>query len=84
MWMMAALVAASTAVAALCGGRFRTFFTALAVTPPFVLVLPMLLRSSIRHPDYPITGFVEYFLYLVAGPVVLVWIAARLFTRKDT
>ena len=82
-WTMAILVSISTAFALLCGGRFRTFFIATAVAPPFLLVLPGWLQSAIRHPDYPITGFVDYFLYCVAAPILLVWIVARLSNRKE-
>ena len=82
-WTFAVLVAISTAFTLLCGGRFRTFFIAIAVTPPFLSVLPYFLRSAIYHPDYPIKGFVEYFLYFVAAPIILVWIIATLFNRKE-
>ena len=82
-WTMAILAAISAALALLCGGRFRTFFIAIMVTPPFLLVLPWFLRSAIRHPEYPIKGLVEYFLYFVATPIVLVWSFARLFDRKE-
>jgi hypothetical protein len=82
-WTFAILATISTAFALLCGGRFRTFFIAVAVTPPFLFVLPWFLRSAIRHPDYPIKGFVEYFLYFVAAPIILVWIVATLFNRKE-
>jgi hypothetical protein len=82
-WTSALLATMSTAFALLCGGRFRTFFIAIAVTPPFLFVLPYFLRSAIYHPDYPIKGFVEYFLYFVAAPIILVWIVAALFNRKE-
>jgi hypothetical protein len=82
MWTFAILATISTAFALLCGGRFRTFFTAIAVTPPFLFALPWFLRSVIRHPEYPIKGFVEYFLYFVVAPILLVWIFATLSNRK--
>jgi hypothetical protein len=82
-WTFAILATISTAFALLCGGRFRTFFIAIAVTPPFLFILPWFLRSAVRHPDYPIKGFVEYFLYFVAAPIILVWIASTLFNRKE-
>ena len=82
-WTFAILATISTAFALLCGGRFRTFFIAIAVAPPFLFVLPYFLRSVIYHPDYPIKGFVEYFLYFVAAPILLVWIIAALFNRKE-
>ncbi len=82
-WTLAVLAAISTAFALLCGGRFRTSFIAIAVTPPFLFVLPWFLRSAIRHPGYPIRGFVEYFSYFVAAPIILVWRFATLSTRKQ-
>ena len=82
-WTMAILVAISTAFALMCGGRFRTFFVAIAVTPPFLFVLPWFLRSTIHHPDYPIKGFVEYFIYFVAVPIILVRLIATLSNRKE-
>ncbi len=82
-WTMAILATVSTAFALLCGGRFRTFFIAIAVTPPFLLTLPWFLRSAVHHPDYPVRGFVEYFVYFVAAPIILVWAFAILFDRKE-
>jgi hypothetical protein len=82
-WTMAILAIVSTAFALLCGGRFRTFFITIAVTPPFLFALPWFLRSTIRHPEYPIKGFVEFFLYFVAAPIILVWVFATLFNRKE-
>jgi hypothetical protein len=82
-WTFAILATISTAFAMLCGGRFRTFFIAIAVTPPFLFHLPYFLRVQIAMPDYPIKGFVEYFLYFVAAPILLVWIVATLFNRKE-
>jgi hypothetical protein len=82
-WTIAILATISTAFALLCGGRFRTFFIAIAVATPFLFVLPYFLRSAIYHPDYPIKGFVEYFLYFVAAPIILVWIVAMLFNCKE-
>ena len=82
-WTFAILATISTAFALLCGGRFRAFFIAIAVAPPFLFVLPYFLRSVIYHPDYPIKGFVEYFLYFVAAPIILVWIVATLVNHKE-
>ena len=82
-WTFAILATISTAFALLCGGRFRTFIVTVAVAPPFLFVLPWFLRSAIYHPDYPIKGFVEYFLYFVAAPIILVWIVATLFHHKE-
>jgi hypothetical protein len=81
-WTFAILTTISTAFVLLCGGPFRTFFIVIAVTPPFLLVLPGWLDSMIAHPEYPIRGFVEYLLYFVATPILLVWIAAKLLKRK--
>jgi len=81
-WTFAILATVATAFALMCGGRFRTFFIAIAVTPPFLSVLPGFLHSALRHPDYPIKGVVEYFLYFVAAPIILVWIVATLLDRK--
>ena len=83
-WTIAILVTLSTAFAVLCGGRFRTFFTAVAVTPPFLLFLfGELLRLRSVMLDYPIWPFVQYFLYFVAAPILLAWIVATLFNRKE-
>ena len=82
-WTFAILATISTAFALLCGGRFRTFFIAIAVTPPFLIALPWFLRMQFAMPDLPIKGFVEYFLYFVAAPILLVWIVATRFNRKE-
>lgn len=82
-WTFAILAAISTAFALLCGGRFRTFFIAIAVTPPFLFGLGWFLRMQFAMPDAPIKGFVEYFLYFVAAPIFLVWIVAALSNRKE-
>ncbi len=82
-WMLAILAAISTAFALLCGGPFRTFFVTIAVAPPFLFALPGFVRSEIRHPDYPIRGFVEYFVFFVAAPIILTWIAATVLNRKE-
>jgi hypothetical protein len=80
-WTIAILATIATAFALICGGRFRTFFIALAVAPPFLFVLPYFLRSAIYHPEYPIQGVVDYFLYFVAAPIILVWIVGALSNR---
>ncbi len=82
-WLFAILATISTAFALLWGGRFSTFFIAIAVTPPFLFALPGFVRGEIRHPDYPIRGFVEYFVYFVAAPIILTWIVAALLNRKE-
>ena len=58
-WTMAMLATVSTAFALLCGGRFRTFFVVIAVTPPFLLVLPWFLQLFQTLPasyDYMVKG----------------------------
>ena len=82
-WTFAIFATIATAFALLCGGRFRTFFIAIAVTPPFLIALPWFLRMQFAMPDLPIKGFVEYFLYFVAAPILLVWIVATRFNRKE-
>ncbi len=77
-WTLAMLVAVPTVFSLLCGGRFRVSFVMLAVVPPFIIVLPAWLQSAIRHPDYPVTGFIQYFLYCVAAPIFVVWIVTKL------
>ena len=82
-WTIAILVMISTAFALLCGGRFRTFFTAIAVTPPFLLFFFgefLRLRSAMLY--FPIWPFIQYFLYFVVAPILLVWIVATLFNHK--
>jgi hypothetical protein len=44
-WTFAILATISTAFAIVCGGPFRTFFIAIAVTPPFLFVF-----SWYNHP----------------------------------
>jgi hypothetical protein len=69
----------------LCGGRFRTFFIAIAVSTPFLIALPWFLRVQFAMPDYPMKGFVEYFLYFVAAPILLVWMVTHCsIARNDT
>lgn len=81
-WTIAILVTISTIFAVLCGGRFRTFFITVAVVPPALYVLPDFLLSAIRHPEYPVKGFVEYLVYFVAAPIILVWIVATPLHRN--
>lgn len=83
-WTIAILVTISTAFTLLSGGRFRTFFTAIAVTPPFlVFILGEFLHLRFATLYFPIRPFVEYFFYFVAAPILLVWIVATLFNRKE-
>jgi hypothetical protein len=82
-WTYAILAIISTAFALLCGGRFRTFFVAIAVTPPFLFFFGWSLRLRSDMLDYLIKPMGEYFLYFVAAPILLVWIVATLFLRKE-
>jgi hypothetical protein len=82
-WTFAILATISTAFALLCGGRFRTFFIAIAVTPPFLFVYGWILfqRSAMLY--VPIKAVVEYFFYFVVAPIFLVWIVATLFNGDE-
>jgi len=82
-WTCALLALISTAFALLCGGRFRTFYIAIAVTPPFIFIFGWLLRRRFAMPDFPSKVVGEYFLYFVAAPILLVWIIATLLNRKE-
>jgi hypothetical protein len=80
-WTFAILATLSTAFAMLCGGRYRPFFITIAVTPPFLFFI-WFLRLRSASWDYPIKPFVEYFLYFVAVPILLVWIVTTLLNRN--
>ena len=82
-WTFALLALISTAFALLFGGRFRTFFIAVAVTPPFVFVLGWFFRMRSALHYFPGKAVAEYFLYFVAAPMLLVWIIATLFNRNE-
>jgi Zn-dependent protease with chaperone function len=82
-WTFAILATLSTAFALLCGGRFRTFFIAIAVTPPFLFVSWWFLHQRSAMFYFPIKAFVEFSLYFVAAPILLVWIAATLLNRRE-
>lgn len=81
-WTFAILATISTAFAMLCGGRYRAFFITIAVTPPFLFVFAWYnhTRSALLY--FPVKAFVEYFLYFVAAPVLLVWIVPTLLNRN--
>lgn len=81
-WTFAVLAFIATAFTLLYGGRYRTFFIAISVTPPFLFVLVWFLRLRSAMPDFPSTGVTQYLLYFVAAPILLVWIVARLSSRK--
>jgi hypothetical protein len=81
-WTFSLLALISTAFALLCGGRFRTFFIAIAVTLPFLFVLGWFVRMrSVLYLPGQAVG--EYFLYFVAAPILLVWVVAMLLNRKE-
>jgi hypothetical protein len=81
-WTFAVLATVSTAFAILCGGRYRSFFVTIAVVPPFLYFFCSL-RLSYSGWNYPIKPFLEYFLYFVLAPILLVWMAATLINRKE-
>ena len=81
-WTFAILALISTAFALLCGGRFRTFYIAVAVTPPFLFIFGWVLRRRLAMPNFPINVVSEYVLYFVAVPILLVWIVATLLSRN--
>jgi hypothetical protein len=81
-WTFALLALISTAFALFCGGRFRTFFVAIAVVLPFLYVLGWFLRMrSVLYLPGEAVG--EYFLYFVVAPILLVWIVATLLNRRQ-
>jgi hypothetical protein len=81
-WTFALLALIATAFTLLYGGRFRTFFIAVAVMTPF-LVFCWFLRLPSVMPDFPSRGVAEYFFYFVAAPILLVWIVATLLSRNE-
>ena len=82
-WTFALLAFIATAFTLLYGGRHRTFFIAISVTPPFLFVVAWFLRMRSAMPDFPSRGVTEYFLYFVAAPILLVWVVASLSKRKE-
>lgn len=82
-WTIALLAFIATVFTLLCGGRYRTFFIAISVTPPFLFVLVWFLRSRAAMPDFPSRGVTQYFLYFVAAPILLVWAVATLSKFKE-
>jgi hypothetical protein len=83
-WTFAMLATVSTAFAMLCGGRYRSFFITIAVTPPFLfLFFFWFLRLHSASLGFPIKPFVEYFLYFVMAPILLVWLVDALVNRKE-
>jgi len=82
-WTFALLALIATALALLCGGRFRTFYIVIAVTLPFLFLLQWFLRVRSWIPDFPTKPVAEYFLYFVAAPILLVWVVATLLNRNE-
>jgi hypothetical protein len=81
-WTFALLALISTAFALFCGGRFRTFFVAIAVAFPFLYILSWFVRMrSVLYLPGQAVG--EYFLYFVAAPILLVWLVATLLNRRE-
>ena len=81
-WTFALLALISTAFALFGGGRFRTFFVAIAVVLPFLYLLGWFLRMrSVLYLPGQAVG--EYFLYFVATPILLVWVVATMLNRKE-
>ena len=88
MWGWAVMVLISTACALFCGGRFRTFFAAIAVTPPFLFAIGWLLFLRSAVPVYFSLSGVgreagKSFFWFVAAPILIVWMVATLFNRNE-
>ena len=82
-WRFALLTLISTVFALLCGGRFRTFFITIAVTPPFLFILGWLIHRNSAMMDFPTKAVSEYFLYFVAAPILMVWMVAALVNSRE-
>jgi len=82
-WIFALLALIATVFTLFCGGRFRTFFIIIAVMPPFLFIVAWLLHMRSGMYYLPIKAIGEYFVYFVAVPILLVWIAATLSSRKE-
>jgi hypothetical protein len=78
-WTFAILATLSTAFTMMCSGRYRTFFITMAVMPSFLFILGYT-RSAMLY--FPFKAYIEYFLYFVAVPILLVWIVPTLLNRK--
>lgn len=88
MWGWAVMVLISTAFALFCGGRFRTFFAAIAVTPPFLFAIGWLIHLHSAVPVYfPLSSAGreagKSFFWFVAAPILIVWIFSTLFNRTE-
>ena len=82
-WTFALLALIATSFALLCGGRFRTFYIAVAVTLPFLFLLQWFVRVRSWIPDFPSKPVAEYFLYFVVAPILVVWLVAMLLNRRE-
>ena len=82
-WTFALMALIATAFALLCGGRFRTFYVAIGVTPPFPVFLQWFLQMRSWVPDSPSKPMAEYFLYFVAAPILLVWAVSTVLSRTE-
>jgi uncharacterized membrane protein YjjP (DUF1212 family) len=82
-WTFALLALIATAFALLCGGRFRTFYIAVAVTLPFLFILQWFVRVRSWIPDFPSKPVAEYFLYFVVAPILVVWLVAMLLNHRE-
>jgi len=88
MWGWAVMVLISTAFALFCAGRFRTFFAAIAVTPPFFFSIGWLLHLHSTVPVYfPLSSVGgeagKSFFWFIAAPILLVRMVARLINRTE-
>jgi hypothetical protein len=80
-WTFATWATISTAFAILWGGRYRAFFITTAVMPPFLFILGWYYHTRSAMLYFPFQAFIEYFLYFVVAPIVLVWILPTLLNR---
>ena len=82
-WTFAILATISTAFAILCGGRYRVFFITIAVMPPFLFIFGWYNHTRSAMLYFPFKALIEYFLYFVAAPILVVWMVATLLNRKE-
>ena len=82
-WTFALMAFLATVFALLCGGRFRTFYVAIAVIPPFLVALQWFLQMRSWMPDFPSRPIAEYFVYFVAVPILVVWAVSRVLNRPE-
>jgi hypothetical protein len=82
-WTFAILALAATVFTLLYGGRFRTFFIVIAVVPPFLFMLSWYLRMRSAMVYLPTNAFLQFFLYFVAAPILVVWGVTTLLGRTE-